>query len=107
MQEFRDQVVQYAYPLLLIGLAVVPLGILWLIGRAIRDWKWWMLFAPITLPVYLVTRTGRAVAPLAIIVLGLVVAGAPAAIDRLIPIDLGPRDKIVDGERHLTLTGWD
>ena len=23
------------------------------------------------------------------------------------PLDLGPRDKLVDGQRHLTLTGWD
>ena len=23
------------------------------------------------------------------------------------PIDLGPREKIVDGQRHITLTGWD
>jgi hypothetical protein len=25
----------------------------------------------------------------------------------LVPIDLGPREKIVDGQRHITLTGWD
>src|SRR5437899_2914318 len=32
---------------------------------------------------------------------------ARAAIDRMSPIERGPRDKLVDGERHLTLTGWD
>jgi hypothetical protein len=31
----------------------------------------------------------------------------PPIYTRLTPIDLGPRDKIVDGERHVTLTGWD
>jgi Leucine Rich repeat len=107
MQAFRDHAVQYAYPLLLAGLAVAALGALWLVLRAIRDYRWWMIFAPVTLPVYLVQRTRRAVAPLAVIAVGLLVAAAPAAIDRLIPIDLGPRDKIVDGERHLTLTGLD
>src|SRR5208337_307119 len=25
----------------------------------------------------------------------------------LVLIDLGPREKIVDGQRHITLTGWD
>ncbi len=23
------------------------------------------------------------------------------------PIDLGPRERVVDGQRHITLTGWD
>jgi len=31
----------------------------------------------------------------------------PAIISRSMDVDLGPRDAIVDGERHLTLTGWD
>jgi Leucine Rich repeat len=107
MQQFRDQVVQYAYPLLLAGLAVTALGGLWLVGRAVRDWRWWMLAAPVTLPVYLVRRTRRALGPILVIILGAALATAPAVIDRLVPIDLGPRDKMVDGERHLTLTGWD
>jgi hypothetical protein len=25
----------------------------------------------------------------------------------VVPIDLGPRERVVDGERHITLTGWD
>lgn len=107
MQAFRDHAVQYAYPLLLAGLAVAALGALWLVVRAIRDYRWWMVFAPVTLPVYIIQRIRRAVAPFVVIAIGLVVAAAPAAIDRMIPIDLGPRDKFVDGERHLTLTGWD
>jgi hypothetical protein len=107
MQAFRDHAVQYAYPLLLAGMALAVLGALWLVGRAIHDCRWWMIFAPVTLPVYVIQRTRRAVAPLAVIALGILLAAAPAGIDRMIPIDLGPRDKIVDGERHLTLTGWD
>ena len=39
--------------------------------------------------------------------LGLVVLAAPPVLNRIAPVDLGPRDKIVAGERHLTLTGWD
>jgi hypothetical protein len=26
---------------------------------------------------------------------------------RLMPVDLGPRERLVEDERHLTLTGWD
>ena len=33
-------------------------------------------------------------------------AGPPLYV-RLIPIDLGPRERLVGGEVHLTLTGWD
>lgn len=107
MQHYRDVVVQYAYPLLLAGGAIIALGFLWLVVRAIRDWRWWMILAPFTLLVYLVKRTRRALGPVLVMAFGVLLATAPAAIDRLIPIDLGPRDKIVDGERHLTLTGWD
>ena len=37
----------------------------------------------------------------------LVITGFPPAYQLLAPIDLGPREKMVDGERHITLTGWD
>src|SRR5262245_61923234 len=57
--------------------------------------------------VWLPFRFRRPLIPLSVLVLGLLVAGAPSAISRLFPIDLGPRDKIVNNERHLTLTGWD
>ena len=45
--------------------------------------------------------------PLGLIGLGLVITGFPPAYRLLVPIDLGPRERIVDGERHITLTGWD
>lgn len=57
--------------------------------------------------VWLPFRFRRPLIPLSVLVLGLLVAGAPSAISRLFPIDLGPRDKMVNNDRHLTLTGWD
>ena len=45
--------------------------------------------------------------PALTIILGLGLMGAPAMIDRYIPVDLGPRERMVEGERHITLTGWD
>ena len=45
--------------------------------------------------------------PLALIVIGLTITAFPPTYQLLVPINLGPRERIVDGERHLTLTGWD
>ena len=45
--------------------------------------------------------------PLVLVVLGLLVAATPAVYTLFVPLDLGPREKLVDGERHLTLTGSD
>ncbi|RLS41753.1 MAG: hypothetical protein DWH81_05485 [Planctomycetota bacterium] len=45
--------------------------------------------------------------PALLVSLGLICLTLPAAITRFAPIDLGPHDVQVDGERRLTLTGWD
>jgi len=45
--------------------------------------------------------------PALLVSLGIICLTLPAAITRFAPIDLGPHDVQVDGERHLTLTGWD
>ncbi|MBL8817503.1 MAG: hypothetical protein JNL58_15870 [Planctomyces sp.] len=45
--------------------------------------------------------------PLMVTAIGLFVAFSPAIFTRIVPIDLGPYEDTVDGERHLTLTGWD
>ena len=45
--------------------------------------------------------------PMIVLALGLIVTAAPPVYSVLAPVDLGPRDKVVDGERHITLTGWD
>lgn len=45
--------------------------------------------------------------PAVLVSMGIVCLTLPAAITRLAPIDLGPHDVKVEGERHLTLTGWD
>src|SRR5262249_40161194 len=47
--------------------------------------------------------------PLLVILLGAAIVATPMAVNRYQQyfLDLGPRDKMVDGERHVTLTGWD
>jgi hypothetical protein len=78
----------YALYFNLIGLLVVVLGCLGLVVRAFRHWH-------------------KGLLPLVIIALGIAITGFPPLYRLLTPIDLGPRDKLVDGQRHLTLTGWD
>lgn len=46
--------------------------------------------------------------PLAVGLVGVAAIVSPAILARaVLDFDLGPREKIVDGEMHLTLTGWD
>jgi hypothetical protein len=78
----------YALYMNLVGLAVIAAGCLGLVFRAFRHWR-------------------KGLLPLAIIGLGLVITGFPPVYRLLVPIDLGPREKMVDSERHITLTGWD
>jgi energy-coupling factor transporter transmembrane protein EcfT len=92
------------------GLALAAVGFLALVVIAFRVRWWWglssLLFFPIAF-VFALKHFRRSRIPLGMIVLGLVMAGFPPAYTRLMPIDLGPRERIVGGETHVTLTGWD
>jgi hypothetical protein len=41
------------------------------------------------------------------VALAILVAFTPTLFTLFVPLDLGERDKLVNGQRHLTLTGWD
>ncbi len=45
--------------------------------------------------------------PAALISLAIICLTLPAAVTRFAPVDLGPHDVQVEGERHVTLTNWD
>lgn len=45
--------------------------------------------------------------PAVLISLAIICLTLPAAVTRFAPVDLGPHDVQVDGERCITLTGWD
>lgn len=45
--------------------------------------------------------------PAVLISLGIIGLTLPAAITHFVPPDLGPHDVLVEGERRITLTGWD
>lgn len=45
--------------------------------------------------------------PALLVSLGIICLTLPAAVTRFAPVDLGAHDVQVEGERHITLTGWD
>jgi hypothetical protein len=102
----------YYFYALVAGALLAGLGYLWLIVKAFRTfWAWGLftLLVPVVGPLtFLTSRPDRARKPFALVLLGAVVVAGTFAVNRVAShyIDFGPRDKMVDGERHLTLTGW-
>jgi Leucine Rich repeat len=100
----------YAY-VIAAGAVIIAAGGIGLIIAAFRThalWGFVTLFV-IGAPFFILLRWPRARRPIAVILFGGIVAFAPYVVNYVQQhfIDLGERDKIVDGERHLTLTGWD
>lgn len=97
--------------LFLVGIGLAALSFLVLVMLAFGTRPFWgfgvLLGAPLFAPAYVWLHPKRGLAPFMLLILGLSAAAAPAIVTHLVPIDLGPRERIVDGERHLTLTGWD
>jgi hypothetical protein len=93
------------------GGALAVLAWIWLIVRAFRQrraWGWGtLLVPPLVGLVFAALHRRKAAAPLLLCALGVLVAAVPALYINLVPPDLGPYEKLVDGQRHLTLTGWD
>ncbi|MFO0953777.1 MAG: hypothetical protein U0835_22000 [Isosphaeraceae bacterium] len=98
------------FAVIVAGLALVAIGELWLLVAAVRVRLLWalgiLLFPPLAL-LFFVRHRRAAVWPMSLIVSGLLLGGGAVAFNRYTPIDLGPREKLVGGETHLTLTGWD
>jgi hypothetical protein len=88
------------------------MGYLWLTVRAWRLSVWWGLAVLLFFPsaIILVATNYRKVAgPSVTILIGVVLVCATVGLNLLLTheLDLGPRERIVDGELHITLTGWD
>src|SRR3954453_3468422 len=100
----------YAY-VIAAGAAIVVAGVLGLIIAAFRThalWGFGTLFV-VGAPFFILLRFARARLPIVVMLVGGVITAAPYAVNYIQQrfLDLGERDKIVEGERHLTLTGWD
>lgn len=102
-----EQIFPYVF---LTGLALVGLGFLVLLVVAFRTRFWWGLLVFVFPPaglVFILRHPRPCVVPATVLFLGVLMAAGPPAVSRLLPVDLGPRERTVEGELHLTLTGWD
>jgi hypothetical protein len=102
---------QGAFWLLVSGAALAALGFLGLVVAAFRTrvgWGFGVLLFPPSALIFVPRHWSQARGAAGLILLGLAVMVTPFVLTRyVVPIDLGPRERIVDGERHITLTGWD
>ncbi len=94
------------------GLLLLIVGYVWILLRARRNRvprRLFFLGFPPAAPIYAAFHARSFKGPLAVFLIGLALAGSPYLINAVGPyfISLGPRAKLVDGERHLTLTGWE
>jgi hypothetical protein len=103
---------RYLAILLIAGLAVAAIGFLWLVGVGFRTRRAWgvglLLFPPLAL-VFIARNFRRAFAPMFLLLLGGGLIAAPYVVNFAVEhwVDLGPRERVVDGELHITLTGWE
>jgi hypothetical protein len=93
------------------GTVCLLVAFVWIWITAWRvSWKWGLgltLFAPAAI-VFIPRHFVRVKRPVCLLLLSALLIGIPFAVNAVVQrIDLGPREKIVDGERHITLTGWD
>jgi hypothetical protein len=103
---------RYGFYALIAGAALIAAGYVWLLIAAFRRrtlWGFGVLLVPPVGLVFIARHFRRSVGPLVLFLLGGLVVGGTYAVSYYAGhfMDLGPRDKFVDGERHITLTGWD
>lgn len=90
------------------GLAVALLAWIWLIVRAFRTRRAWGFTSLVVPPVGLVfaaRHPRKGFPPLGLLFFSLLIAATPALYTLFVPLDLKPRDRLVEGQQHLTLTG--
>lgn len=91
------------------GILCVVVGSLWLlytafqrsVGRVVA-----VTLLPVIAPWHIANAWPKTLGPTLLLVAGLAGAAFPLAYTRLRPIDLGERVRIIEGEKHVTLNGW-
>lgn len=102
---------QYAIYAVITGLVVAAVGAVWLIIAAFRERTGWG-FAVLLLPVlgavlFIFNHARRCTWPIVLLLTGGLIVGGTIAADKIYAHFAArqPRDKNVEGDRHLTLTG--
>jgi len=103
---------RYLAIVLIAGLVVAAIGFLWLVAVGFRTriaWGVGLLLLPPLALAFIPRNFRRAFAPTFLLLVGGGLIAAPYAVNYVAEhwIDLGPRQRVVDGELHVTLTGWD
>lgn len=96
------------------GLLLLIVGLLWLIAQAYRS-SGFFLAALLTLTVpagpliYGLIHFRKSLKPLVLILAGVLIGAVPFALSHGLEllVGLGERERLIAGERHLVLTGWD
>jgi hypothetical protein len=102
----------YGFWFLIAGGIAIAVAWAWLLARAFRtSWPWGIgcsLFPPALLPFAVVERR-RLHWPLLLLAGGVCVVASTYGVNYYVShhVSLGPREKLVDGAVHVTLTGWD
>jgi Leucine-rich repeat (LRR) protein len=90
------------------GVSLALLAWIWLLVRAFKQHRRWglsVLFFPPAGVVFAGRHPRRGGVPLGLTLICLLVAAIPALYTLYVPLNLGAREKVVEGEKHLTLTG--
>jgi hypothetical protein len=100
------------YYILGVGVLLAALAWVWLLVRAFKThkaWGWCLLLFPPTFLPFVLFRLKRARPPLALMLLGGVVVATALVLPQFKERfgTASEREKMVNGELHLTLTGWD
>jgi len=92
------------------GLVCALIAVVWIWIAAWRvSWKWGLgvtLFAPAAL-VFVPRNFARVKTPVWLLMLAVLLIGIPFGVNRWTGISLAPRERIVAGQTHVTLTGSD
>lgn len=106
-----DNIELYLANVLILAAVMAIVGWIWLVIGAFREGFGWGLTAlfPPTWLVYIPFKWQRAHKPLLLLSLAVLVGLLPYLMAEYHKryASFGPREKIVDGELHITLTGWD
>ena len=93
------------------GVAAAVLAWIWLLIRAFRQDRRWglssLIIPPVGAGLRWPTSSEEEASRLVLFSLCLLVAAIPALYTLYVPLDLSAREKVVNGEKHLTLTGSD
>lgn len=92
------------------GLALAAIGWIWLLVSAYRTSVGWGLAVTLIPPaalLFIPRYWGKSKAAVGVILAGLLISATPAIYTRVAPVDLGAHVAQVEGETHITLTGWD